>query len=149
MERDEKFDGLHGVWTSLERGEHGARDVYGYYGEFWRIEEGFRVMKHTMAVRPVFHWMRRRVEAHMAICFAAFVLLRILRFRHNCYHGGKEPMSEGEILSELGRVEASLVHDRGSGKRYLIPSPGSTKQRSLYAAVGVKLRRQTLLVDSS
>ena len=42
-----------------------------------------------------------------------------------------------EMLSELGRIEASLVHDRGSGKRYLIPSPGSTKQRSLYAAVGL------------
>ena len=149
VQRDEKFDGLHGVWTSLERGEHGAAEVYGYYGELWRIEEGFRVMKHTMAVRPVFHWTQRRVEAHMAICFAAFALLRILRFRHNCYHGGKEPMSEGEILSELGRVEASLVHDRGSGKRYLIPSPSSTKQKSLYAAVGVKLRWQTLLVDSS
>ncbi len=149
VERDEKFDGLHGVWTSLEREKHSAQDVYGYYGELWRIEEGFRVMKHTMAVRPVFHWTQRRVEAHMAICFAAFALLRILRFRHNCYHGGKEPMSEGEILSELGRVEASLVCDRGSGKRYLIPSPGTAKQRSVYAAVGVKLRRQTLLVDSS
>ena len=105
-------------------------------------------MKHTMAVRPVFHWTRRRVEAHMAICFVAFALLRMLRFRHNCCHGGKEPLSEGEILSELGRVEASLVRDGGSGKRYLIPSSSSTKQRSLYATLGLKLRRQTLLVDS-
>lgn len=148
VRRDGKFDGLHGVWTSLERERHSAEEVYGHYGELWRIEEGFRVMKHTMAVRPVFHWTRRRVEAHMAICFVAFALLRMLRFRHNCYHGGKEPMSEGEILSELGRVEASLVHDRGSGKRYLIPSGSSSGQRSLYAALGLKLRRQTLLVDS-
>lgn len=146
VERDKKFDGLHGVWTSLER--ESAEEVYRHYGELWRIEEGFRVMKHTMAVRPVFHWTRRRVEAHMAICFVAFALLRMLRFRHNCYHGGKEPLSEGEILSELGRVEASLVCDRGSGKRYLIPSSSSSAQRSLYAALGLKLRRQTLLVDS-
>ena len=57
-------------------------------------------------------------------------------------------MSEGAILSELGCVEASLVYDRGNGKRYLIPSASSSRQRSLCAAVGVKLRRQTLLVDS-
>lgn len=147
VERDEKFDGLHGVWTSLGEG-HSAEDVYRHYGELWRIEEGFRVMKHTMAVRPVFHWTQRRVEAHIAICFAAFSMLRILRFKHNCFHGGKEPMSEGEILSELNRVEASLVYDRGNGKRYLIPSSSSSKQRSLYAAMGLTLRRQTLLVDS-
>ena len=52
----------------------------------------------------------------MAICFMAFALLRILCFRHNCYHGGKEPMSEGAILSEFGCVEASLVYDRGVGR---------------------------------
>ncbi len=103
-------------------------------------------MKHTMAVRPVFHWTQRRVEAHMAICFAAFALLRILRFRHNCYHGGKEPMSEGAILSELGRVEASLVVDKGTNRRYLIPSQGTTEQRSLYSAVGAVLK--TMLADS-
>lgn len=63
-------------------------------------------------------------------------------------------LSQGEgadarwaMLSELGCVEASSGVWRG--KRHLIPSPGSTKQRFLYAATGVKLRRQTLLVDSS
>ncbi len=148
VQRDEKFDGLHGVWTSLPADKYDASRIYDCYGELWKIEEGFRVMKHTMAVRPVFHWTQRRVEAHMAICFTAFVLLRILRFRHNCYHGGKEPMSEGAILSELGRVEASLVVDRGTNKRYLIPSQGTTEQRSLYSAVGAVLSRQTMLADS-
>ncbi len=148
VERDEKFDGPHGVWTSLPADKYDASRIYDCYGELWKIEEGFRVMKHTMAVRPVFHWTQRRVEAHMAICFTAFVLLRILRFRHNCYHGGKEPMSEGAILSELGRVEASLVVDRGTNKRYLIPSQGTTEQRSLYSAVGAVLSRQTMLADS-
>jgi len=45
-------------------------------------------------------------------------------------------------------VEASLVYDGGSGRKYLIPSVGTSEQRSIYAAVGLKLRRQTLLVSS-
>lgn len=148
VRKDEKFDGLHGVWTSLDKDTHDAHKVYEHYGELWKIEHGFRVMKHTMAVRPVFHWTRERVEAHMAICFAAFALLRMLRFRHNCYHGAQEPLSEETILSELGKVEASLVVDKGNAKKYLIPSQPTAKQRSLYAAVGLKLNRETLLVDS-
>ena len=51
--RDEKYDKLHGVWTSLKNLP--PEQVYHHYGELWWIEEGFRVMKHTMAVRPMFH----------------------------------------------------------------------------------------------
>ncbi len=71
------------------------QEMYAQYGELWRIEEGFRVLKYTMAVRPIFHWTERRVKAHMAICFVAFAPLRILRYQHNSMHGGKEPLSEG------------------------------------------------------
>ena len=72
--RDEKFDGLHGAWTSLGK-EHPPRDVYEHRGELWRVEKSFRVMKHSMSVRPVFHWTERRVRAHATICHAAFSLL--------------------------------------------------------------------------
>ena len=65
IEKDRQLEGLHGVWTSLE--ETSCREVYAQYGGLWPIEEGFRVLKHTMAVRPVFHWTGRRVRAHIAI----------------------------------------------------------------------------------
>ncbi len=104
--RDEKFDGLHGVWTSLE--DLTPEQVYQHYGELWRIEEGFRVMKHTMAIRPIFHWVERRVRAHIAICFVAFALLRIFRHRYNARFGSKHRLSEGQILAELGAVETSV-----------------------------------------
>lgn len=147
LKLDEKFDGLHGVWTSLK--DVPAKEVYRRYGELWRIERSFRVMKHTMAVRPVFHWTETRVKAHMAICFAAFALLRILVWRHNCFHGGREPLSEESVLGELGRVQASVVVDSGNGNQYLIPSSANHCQRSLYAAVGLKLKQRTVLVDPS
>ena len=86
IRRDEQFDGLHGVWTSLDKEKHSAAEIYQYYGELWKIEESFRVMKHTMAVRPVFHWTERRVRAHIAICFVAFAMLRVLRWKYNRSH---------------------------------------------------------------
>ena len=36
----------------------------------------------TLAVRPIYHWTEPRVRAHVAICYAVFALLRILRFRY-------------------------------------------------------------------
>ncbi|MXW15576.1 MAG: IS1634 family transposase [Rhodothermaceae bacterium] len=141
--RDQNYDGLHGVWTSLT--DLSPEQVYHHYGELWRIEEGFRVMKHTMAVRPMFHWVERRVRAHVAICFVAFALLRILRHRYNTLFGAKQRLSEGQILAELSQVQASLICDRGTDAEYLLPSKARDEAIRLYHAVGQKLPRQTVL----
>lgn len=138
IDRDARFDGLHGLWTNLDRDRHPAQHIYQYYGELWRIEEGFRVLKHTMATRPIFHWNPSRVKAHIAICFVAFSLLRLLRYKYNCGHAGKAPLSEARILSELRRVQTSLITDRSTLKQYLIASPATTAQRALFSTVGLK-----------
>jgi len=85
VERDRQLEGLHGVWTSLKASS--GQQMYAQYRGLWQIEEGFRVLKHTLAIRPVFHWTERRVRAHIAICFAAFAMLRILRRIYNMRHG--------------------------------------------------------------
>lgn len=141
--RDARFDGLHGLWTSLE--EPGP-DIRARYAELWRIEHGFRVLKHTLAVRPVFHWTERRVRAHVAICFVAFALLRIFRWRYRRQHPQAPLPSEETILDELAHVQASLVHDAHSKKRYLIPSCSNAEQRRIYATAGLRLPQQTALL---
>ena len=104
-------------------------------------------MKPTMAIRPIFHWTEHRVRAPIAICIVAFVLLRILRHKHNSMHGGHEPQSEERILSELRRVETSVICDQATGKKYLLASTGTPEQRSLYAAAGQKLAQRTVLLS--
>ena len=134
---------MHGIWTSLK--ELPPERVYHHYGELWRIEEGFRVMKHTMSVRPVFDWVERRVRAHIAICFVAFALLRILRHRYNTMFGEKQRLSEKQILAELGQVQASVIRDRGTNAEYPLPSKPRKEAIQLYKAVGQQLPHQTVL----
>ena len=141
--QDERFDGLHGVWTSLA--EMKPAQVYAHYGELWRIEEGFRVLKHTMAIRPIFHWVELRVQAHIAICFVAFALLRILRHRYNTRFGAKERLSEARILSELCNIQASVICDCNTDAEYLISSKPTKEGIRLYQAVGEIFQRQTVL----
>ena len=143
IDRDACFDGLHGVWTSLDRESHPAQHIYAYYGELWRIEEGFRVLKHTMATRPIYHWTPSRVKAHIAICFVAFALLRLLRYQHNTMHAGQEPLSEARILTELSGAQVSLITDTSTLKQYLLASPATAAQRTLYSVAGLKYPSRT------
>ena len=38
-------------------------------------------MKSNLSIRPVYHWSPERVKAHFAICYMAFALMRIMRFK--------------------------------------------------------------------
>ena len=146
IDKDRRLEGLHGVWTSLT--ETSGPDVYAQYGALWQIEEGFRVLKHTMAIRPVFHWTERRVRAHIAICFVAFAMLRILRRLYNTRHGAETPLSEEQILAQLREVEVSLVRDQNTQRHFVIPSAANRTKIRLYKALGLTIQRQTVPVES-
>ena len=47
-------------------------DLIGQYRELWKIEKAFRISKTDLKVRPVFHRLQRRIEAHICISFVAY-----------------------------------------------------------------------------
>ena len=143
IDRDASFDGIRGVWTSLDRDKHAAHDICGYYGALRRIDEDFRVRKATSAAQTIHEWTPGRARAEIAIRFVAFALLRLLRYQYNCMHAGQEPLSEARILKELAHVQTSLVVDTSTLKRYLIASPATNVRRALYSAVGLELPSMT------
>ena len=106
------------------------------------------MLKHTMASRPVFHWTERRVRAHIAICFAASAMLRILRRHYNIRYGGQASLSEGQILAELREVEVSVVRDNTTKRHYAIPAAASSTKIRLYKAMGLTIQRRTVSVEN-
>jgi hypothetical protein len=40
--------------------------------EQWQVERAFRVTKGVLELRPVFHFTKKRIEAHVCNCFAAY-----------------------------------------------------------------------------
>ena len=129
-----------GVWTSLTESQMSAPGIRQHYTQLWQIEQGFRVLKHTLAVRPIYHWTEPRVRAHVAICYVAFALLRILRFRYRS-RNPEARLSEEQLLDELRRVETSVIHDPTGDQYYALSSQATQIQKQLYTAVGCQLVR--------
>ena len=67
------------VVTNAE--ELNEKEVREQYRKLWQIEECFRISKHDLSLRPIYHWTPKRVKAHIAICFMALVCLRHLEYR--------------------------------------------------------------------
>ena len=71
-EADAAWDGIKGnlTNTTLEKGE-----VIANYSNLRFIERAFRMNKFDLAVRPIFHRLRNRIEGHICICFTAYTIM--------------------------------------------------------------------------
>lgn len=55
-----------------------ASEVYAAYHNLWHVERAFRISKSKIEIRPMFHFTRRRIEAHVCICFVALKVYKEL-----------------------------------------------------------------------
>ena len=71
-EADAAWDGIKGFVTNttIEKDE-----VIANYSNLWFIERAFRMNKFDLAVRPIFHRLRNRIEGHICICFTAYTIM--------------------------------------------------------------------------
>jgi hypothetical protein len=44
------------------------------YHQLWRIEKSFRMSKHDLQARPIYHHLRESIEAHLTIVFATLAV---------------------------------------------------------------------------
>jgi transposase len=66
--------GLKGYTTNLTSAR--AEFVIDAYHQLWRIEKSFRMSKHDLQARPIYHHTRESIEAHLTIVFAALAVSR-------------------------------------------------------------------------
>ena len=128
----ERWDGLHGVITNIK--DDSAASIIARYSRLWVIEESFRVNKHTLQMRPIFHLKEKRIHAHIAICYMTFSVLRHIQYRANLM----QKISIDQILDELRDVQASIyIHKRTKGK-YRVPGHFSNEARKIYKAFNLE-----------
>lgn len=134
LEREKLWDGLHGVITN----HHGltAEQIIKHYHGLWQVEQCFRLSKHDLKIRPVFHWTPQRIQAHIAICFMALVCMRYLHYRIKTQYSG---LSEQQIRQSLLSVQVSILKHQQTGTLYGVPSKINQDTKKIYQIMGLKL----------
>ena len=75
LEDDSKWDGLKGYITNTDIS---CQQVYEAYHNLWHVEKAFRISKSKIEIRPMFHFTRKRIQAHICICFVALKVYKEL-----------------------------------------------------------------------
>lgn len=74
-EEDGKWDGLKGYLTNTKLSKD---EVIANYSHLWKIEKAFRISKNDLKIRPIYHRLQPRIEAHICIAFVAYKIYKEL-----------------------------------------------------------------------
>jgi len=123
-EADNVWDGLKGYVTntSLSRNK-----VIDNYSQLWQVEKAFRISKTDLRIRPIFHRLRNRIEAHICICFSAYAvykeLERLLK-KNNIELSAEKAI---EQIKEIRQLKYVLPRSRQVKTKILQPSERQLK----------------------
>jgi transposase len=75
IKEDKKWDGLKGYVTNTKLTK---RQIVDNYSNLWHVEKAFRMSKFDLRIRPIYHRLRHRIEAHICISFTAYSIYKEL-----------------------------------------------------------------------
>ena len=99
-------------WAALSEGAYllrsniadwSDRQLWKAYIQLTQAEAAFRIQKDQLNVRPIWHQREDRVQAHILVCFLAFVLWKSLEMWQQRAGLGNSPRT---ILEELARIQS-------------------------------------------
>jgi transposase len=105
FEEDNKWDGLKGYVTNCKLT---AKEIIANYKNLWHIEKAFRMSKTDLRVRPIYHRLKHRIEAHICISFVAYSIYKELE---RVLSKEKYPLSvekAAEITQNIYEIEVVL-----------------------------------------
>jgi transposase len=119
-----RASGLRPLWSAKPEWDEWARHSEGTYllrtnvsewtsEELWRTyvqlteaEAAFRIHTSDLSIRPIWHQKAERVQAHILVCFLAYVLWKTLEQWQRRAGLGNSPRT---ILEEIGRIQSTDV----------------------------------------
>jgi transposase len=139
------------AWANLSEGHYllrtnlagwSAEDLWKTYIQLTQAESAFRVQKSELEVRPIWHQLEERVQAHILFSYLAYAMWKTLEQWMSRSGLGHAPRT---ILEEFARIKAvTIALPTSSGKQIHLrcvttPDEG---QRILLSRLGLELPRR-------
>jgi len=124
-----------------------AAELWRAYTQLTEAETVFRIHKTDLSLRPIWHQKKERVQAHVLVCFLAYVLWKTLSQLCKSAGLGDEPR---KVLDEIGAIETVdviLPTRCGQQIRKRCVGKPTEHQAILLYKLGMKLPRSLEMVD--
>ena len=106
---DKQWDGLKGYITNTTIS---PSIILEQYKNLWHIEKAFRMSKTDLRIRPIYHRLKRRIEAHICLSFAAYSIYKELERILNKNHSSISIVQAAELTHTMYQLEISLPESK-------------------------------------
>ncbi|HET6218265.1 MAG TPA: IS1634 family transposase [Acidobacteriaceae bacterium] len=114
-------------------------ELWRAYIQLTQAEDAFHIQKSDLQLRPVWHQKPERVEAHILVCFLAYVLWKTLEAECRMAGLGDEPRQVFRELAEIAMVDVVLPTRSGVTLRKRCIGQPNEHQLALLQRLGLKL----------
>lgn len=124
IEKTRSLLGIKGYYTNLANATN--QTIIEQYHNLWHVEQAFRITKNDLAARPIYHFKKQAIEAHMVICFIALAVSKYLELKT-----GKstrqiikslKSVTDGRLKNELTGEEITLRSELSSDVKEILQS---------------------------
>lgn len=115
--QDPQWDGLKGYITnsSLTKAE-----ILENYHHLWKIEKAFRIAKTDLKIRPIYHRLQRRIEAHICLTFTAYKVYKELERQLKEKQVPYSPTKVTEIAQSIFEIEIKTPKSKEIVRKILL-----------------------------
>jgi hypothetical protein len=117
LRQAEQRDGHYLLRSNLTGEDPGV--LWERYIQLTQIEAAFKTMKSELGLRPIYHQLGHRVEAHILVAFLAYCLLVILKNRLQALAPGLTPRAVLEMLAPMQMLDVTFPTT--DGRRLVLP----------------------------
>ena len=143
IKQDAIWDGLKGLIVNADS-TLSDEEILSQYNNLWQVEESFRITKHDLKIRPIYHFKPSRVRAHLAISFTAYMLTRYLEHRVRVQF---KKLSPKRIKNLLLGVQTSISVSQTKRIKYALPSNIKVDTKRIYTLMGVKAKTTPYIIE--
>ena len=107
-----------------------------------RIEQAFKDLKGELSIRPIWHLLEKRIEAHIFVSFLAYCLHTTLR---NLARGRAAGLTSDAILKKLSSIQMIDIYLPTTDGRHIVMSRYTQPEKDvslLLAQLGLSLPEQ-------
>jgi len=109
IKKDELMDGIKGYYTNLKNLK--SRLIIQRYKDLWRVEKAFRMAKSDLLARPVYHFKKQNIKAHILIVFTSLCISKAIEL----FSG----LSIQKVKEEILKILDIQFKDKISNKIFL------------------------------
>jgi transposase len=128
LARAQSLVGLKGYVTNVAAEAMPAAEVIAKYHDLWHVEKSFRMSKSDLRARPMFHYTRDAIEAHLTIVFTALAVSHCIQQRTG--------LAIGRVVKQLRPLRSATITINGATQTF--PPEIPPTQRAILTHLGFK-----------